>query len=116
MADEKLNVSPEENPQPSLFDTGSADAPAPETTTMVALGMLELVRSKGVETTLPLVVTTVTRTPSWLCQTSVLVPLPIPPPPPSMFPSPVASTVMPVDNTRMSARISGKMVFCSCFM
>ena len=31
MADEKLNVSPEENPQPSLFDTGSADAPAPET-------------------------------------------------------------------------------------
>ena len=78
--------------------------------------MLELVRSKGVETTLPLVVTTVTRTPSWLCQTSVLVPLPIPPPPPSMFPSPVASTVMPVDNTRMSARISGKMVFCSCFM
>ena len=31
MADEKLNVSPEENPQPSLFDTGPADAPAPET-------------------------------------------------------------------------------------
>lgn len=35
MADEKLNVSPEENPQPSLFDTGSEgapaqDAPAPE--------------------------------------------------------------------------------------
>ncbi|MEH2930057.1 ParB/RepB/Spo0J family partition protein [Candidatus Ventrimonas sp. KK005] len=27
MADEKLNVSPEENPQPSLFDTGPADAP-----------------------------------------------------------------------------------------
>ena len=31
MADEKLNVSPEENPQPSLFDNGPADAPAPET-------------------------------------------------------------------------------------
>ena len=31
MADEKLNVSPEENPQPSLFDTGPADDPAPET-------------------------------------------------------------------------------------
>ena len=31
MADEKLNVSPEENPQPSLFDAGPADAPAPET-------------------------------------------------------------------------------------
>ncbi len=35
MADEKLNVSPEENPQPSLFDAGPADdhaleAPAPE--------------------------------------------------------------------------------------
>ena len=35
MADEKLNVSPEENPQPSLFDTGpegapAQDAPAPE--------------------------------------------------------------------------------------
>ena len=28
MADEKLNVSPEENPQPSLFDTGPAEAPA----------------------------------------------------------------------------------------
>ncbi len=26
MADEKLNVSPEENPQPSLFDAGPADA------------------------------------------------------------------------------------------
>ena len=34
MADEKLNVSPEENPQPSLFDTGPADAPAPETPTL----------------------------------------------------------------------------------
>ncbi len=31
MADEKLNVSPEENPQPSLFDAGPAGAPAPET-------------------------------------------------------------------------------------
>ena len=31
MADENLNVSPEEYPQPSLFDTGPADAPAPET-------------------------------------------------------------------------------------
>ena len=36
MADEKLNVSPEENPQPSLFDAGpegapAQDAPAPET-------------------------------------------------------------------------------------
>ncbi len=35
MADEKLNVSPEENPQPSLFDAGpegapAQDAPAPE--------------------------------------------------------------------------------------
>ena len=35
MADEKLNVSPEENPQPSLFNAGPADdhaleAPAPE--------------------------------------------------------------------------------------
>ena len=30
MADEKLNVSPEENPQPSLFDTGPAEAPTPE--------------------------------------------------------------------------------------
>ena len=30
MADEKLNTSPEENPQPSLFDTGPAEAPAPE--------------------------------------------------------------------------------------
>ena len=30
MADEKLNVSPEENPQPSLFDTGPTEAPAPE--------------------------------------------------------------------------------------
>ncbi len=30
MADEKLNVSPEENPHPSLFDAGPADAPAPE--------------------------------------------------------------------------------------
>ncbi|RKJ47962.1 ParB/RepB/Spo0J family partition protein [bacterium 1XD42-1] len=35
MADEKLNVSPKENPQPSLFDTGpegapAQDAPAPE--------------------------------------------------------------------------------------
>lgn len=35
MADEKLNVIPEENPQPSLFDTGpegapAQDAPAPE--------------------------------------------------------------------------------------
>ena len=28
MADEKLNVSPEENPQPSLFDTGPEGAPA----------------------------------------------------------------------------------------
>lgn len=33
MADEKLNVSPEENPQPSLFDTGPAEAPAPEAPT-----------------------------------------------------------------------------------
>ena len=31
MADEKLNTGQEENPQPSLFDTGPADAPAPET-------------------------------------------------------------------------------------
>ena len=35
MADEKLNVSPEENPQPSLFDAGLEgtpvqDVPAPE--------------------------------------------------------------------------------------
>ena len=30
MADEKLNTSPEENPQPSLFDTGPAEAPTPE--------------------------------------------------------------------------------------
>lgn len=30
MADEKLNVSPEENPQSSLFDAGPTDAPAPE--------------------------------------------------------------------------------------
>ena len=35
MADEKLNVSPEENPQPSLFDAGlegapAQDVPAPE--------------------------------------------------------------------------------------
>lgn len=29
MADEKLNTGPEENPQPSLFDAGPADAPAP---------------------------------------------------------------------------------------
>ncbi|MCI9551898.1 MAG: hypothetical protein HFF25_10205, partial [Oscillospiraceae bacterium] len=28
MADEKLNVSPEENPQPSLFDAGLEGAPA----------------------------------------------------------------------------------------
>ncbi len=28
MADEKLNVSPEENPQPSLFDAGPEGAPA----------------------------------------------------------------------------------------
>ena len=28
MADEKLNVSSEENPQPSLFDAGPAGAPA----------------------------------------------------------------------------------------
>jgi len=33
MADEKLNVSPEENPQPSLFDTGPAEAPTPEAPT-----------------------------------------------------------------------------------
>lgn len=33
MADEKLNTSPAENPQPSLFDTGPADNPAPETPT-----------------------------------------------------------------------------------
>lgn len=30
MADEKLNMSLEETPQPSLFDAGPADAPAPE--------------------------------------------------------------------------------------
>lgn len=30
MADEKLNTTPAENPQPSLFDTGPAEAPAPE--------------------------------------------------------------------------------------
>ena len=30
MADEKLNVSPEENPQPSLFDAGPEGAPTPE--------------------------------------------------------------------------------------
>ncbi len=28
MADEKLNMSPEENSQPSLFDAGPAGAPA----------------------------------------------------------------------------------------
>ncbi len=28
MADKKLNVSPEENPQPSLFDAGLEGAPA----------------------------------------------------------------------------------------
>ncbi|MCI8539568.1 MAG: hypothetical protein HFF18_13085 [Oscillospiraceae bacterium] len=28
MADEKLNVSPEENPQPSLFDASPEGAPA----------------------------------------------------------------------------------------
>ena len=33
MADEKLNVSPEENPQPSLFDTGPAGAPAQDAPT-----------------------------------------------------------------------------------
>ncbi len=33
MADEKLNTSPEENPQPSLFDTGPAEAPTPEAPT-----------------------------------------------------------------------------------
>ena len=30
MADKKLNTEPEQAPQPSLFDTGPADAPAPE--------------------------------------------------------------------------------------
>lgn len=30
MADEKLNTSPGENPQPSLFDDGSAGVPAPD--------------------------------------------------------------------------------------
>ena len=30
MADEKLNTSPAENPQPSLFDTGPADNPTSE--------------------------------------------------------------------------------------
>lgn len=29
MSDEKLNVSPEKNPQPGLFDAGPADALAP---------------------------------------------------------------------------------------
>ena len=33
MADEKLNVSPEENPQPSLFDAGPAGAPAQDAPT-----------------------------------------------------------------------------------
>ena len=33
MVDEKLNTSPEENPQPSLFDTGPAEAPTPEAPT-----------------------------------------------------------------------------------
>ena len=31
MRHEKLNVSPEENPKPSLFDAGRSDAPAMET-------------------------------------------------------------------------------------
>ena len=33
MADEKLNVSPEENPQPSLFDAGPDGAPAQDAPT-----------------------------------------------------------------------------------
>ncbi len=33
MADEKLNVSPEENPQPSLFDAGPEGAPAQDAPT-----------------------------------------------------------------------------------
>ena len=34
MADEKLNVSPEENPQPSLFDNGPEGAPAQDAPTL----------------------------------------------------------------------------------
>ena len=36
-ADEKVNVSPEENPQPSLFDTGPEGAPAQDAPAPICL-------------------------------------------------------------------------------
>ena len=40
MADEKLNVGPEENPQLSLFDAGPEGAPAPDALTLEPQSMV----------------------------------------------------------------------------
>ena len=74
--------------------------------------MLQFDKSMGVATTLPPVVTTVTRTPSWLFrQTFSSDPVPKDPPPPSIFPSPIALVEMPVDKNIVRDRSSGKKYF-----
>ncbi len=44
MADEKLKMSPKENLQPSLFDAGPADAPAPETPALEPLALEDILK------------------------------------------------------------------------